>query len=129
MDLTKTGLEFIKSLSKTCGFEEKLEVKIEEQTDERFGWLPTQRPINKYIEYGMIPLDKPPGPTSHEVVAWIKRLLGVKKAGHGGTLELLEGAGTPQGHWSITNSSRESHEDNRTSHALIKGVRLRYATS
>ena len=32
-------------------------------------------------------LDKPPGPTSHEAVAWAKRLLGVERAGHSGTLD------------------------------------------
>ena len=39
------------------------------------------------LEYGLIPLDKPRGPTSHEVVAWTKKLLGVDKAGHSGTLD------------------------------------------
>jgi H/ACA ribonucleoprotein complex subunit 4 len=39
------------------------------------------------LEYGLIPLDKPRGPTSHEVVAWTKRLLGVERAGHSGTLD------------------------------------------
>jgi H/ACA ribonucleoprotein complex subunit 4 len=32
-------------------------------------------------------LDKPPGPTSHEVVAWVKRIIGISKAGHSGTLD------------------------------------------
>ena len=32
-------------------------------------------------------LDKPSGPTSHEIVAWTKRILGITKAGHSGTLD------------------------------------------
>jgi H/ACA ribonucleoprotein complex subunit 4 len=32
-------------------------------------------------------LDKPPGPTSHETVAWLKRILKIPKAGHSGTLD------------------------------------------
>jgi H/ACA ribonucleoprotein complex subunit 4 len=32
-------------------------------------------------------LDKPSGPTSHEVVAWIKRIIQIPRAGHGGTLD------------------------------------------
>ena len=32
-------------------------------------------------------LDKPSGPTSHELVAWTKRILGITKAGHSGTLD------------------------------------------
>jgi H/ACA ribonucleoprotein complex subunit 4 len=41
----------------------------------------------KHLEFGIINLDKPPGPTSHELVAWVKRVLGIRKAGHGGTLD------------------------------------------
>jgi len=32
-------------------------------------------------------LDKPPGPTSHEIVGWIKKIFNINKAGHGGTLD------------------------------------------
>ena len=32
-------------------------------------------------------IDKPPGPTSHEVVAWTKRILALPKIGHSGTLD------------------------------------------
>jgi H/ACA ribonucleoprotein complex subunit 4 len=59
----------------------------EEPTDPDHGWPPASRPAKEILEYGLIPLDKPRGPTSHEVVAWTKRLLGVEKAGHSGTLD------------------------------------------
>jgi H/ACA ribonucleoprotein complex subunit 4 len=36
---------------------------------------------------GFINLDKPAGPTSHQVVAWVKEILEIEKAGHGGTLD------------------------------------------
>ena len=36
---------------------------------------------------GFINLDKPANPSSHEVVAWIKRILRVQKTGHSGTLD------------------------------------------
>lgn len=36
---------------------------------------------------GFINLDKPANPSSHEVVAWIKRILRVDKTGHSGTLD------------------------------------------
>ena len=39
------------------------------------------------FRYGMINLDKPANPSSHEVVAWIKRILKVEKTGHSGTLD------------------------------------------
>ncbi|MGQ9759137.1 MAG: RNA-guided pseudouridylation complex pseudouridine synthase subunit Cbf5 [Candidatus Methanomethylicaceae archaeon] len=62
-------------------------VKDEEPTDPRSGWVPRSRPLKEYLETGVINLDKPPGPSSHEVVAWIKRLLSISRAGHGGTLD------------------------------------------
>lgn len=36
---------------------------------------------------GIINLDKPANPSSHEVVAWIRRILRVDKTGHSGTLD------------------------------------------
>ncbi len=62
-------------------------IKDEEPTDPRYGCPPEKRTIEQLLEYGVINLDKPPGPTSHEVVAWVKRILGIERAGHGGTLE------------------------------------------
>lgn len=59
----------------------------EEATDPEHGSFPSQRPAKDMLEYGLVTLDKPRGPTSHEVVAWTKKLLGVSKAGHSGTLD------------------------------------------
>lgn len=65
----------------------KMLVLDEEPSDPDHGWAPSERPAQVVLEYGLIPLDKPRGPTSHEVVAWTKKLLGVDKAGHSGTLD------------------------------------------
>jgi len=62
-------------------------VKAEEETNPRFGHKPDERPIEEHIRFGVINLDKPSGPSSHEVTAWVKRILDLKHAGHGGTLE------------------------------------------
>jgi len=67
--------------------ERKLLVKAEEKTSLRYGHKPEERPAEAYICYGVINLDKPAGPTSHEVAAWVKRILSIKQVGHGGTLE------------------------------------------
>ena len=64
-----------------------LAVKAEEETNPRFGHKPEERPLQDYIKFGIINLDKPAGPSSHEVTAWVKRILSLKRAGHGGTLE------------------------------------------
>jgi len=65
---------------------QELLVKAEEE-DLGFGFDPRERPPELYIKYGVINLDKPPGPTSHQVTTWVKEILGVSKAGHGGTLD------------------------------------------
>lgn len=62
-------------------------IKAEEQTDPSFGHRPEERPIKEHMRFGIINLDKPAGPSSHEVTAWLKRILSLERAGHGGTLE------------------------------------------
>lgn len=51
------------------------------------GCTPLKRPIAEYVRSGVINLDKPANPSSHEVVAWIRRILRVEKTGHSGTLD------------------------------------------
>lgn len=51
------------------------------------GKKPSERTIAELLDYGVIPIDKPCGPTSHEVSAHVRRILGVKKSGHSGTLD------------------------------------------
>jgi H/ACA ribonucleoprotein complex subunit 4 len=56
-------------------------------TDDAYGTYYDKRTIEQLLNYGIILLDKPPGPTSHETVAWTKRLLKLPKIGHSGTLD------------------------------------------
>ncbi|CAG0898033.1 unnamed protein product [Darwinula stevensoni] len=65
----------------------ELNVRTSHYTPLEFGCSPLQRPIQEYIRAGFINLDKPSNPSSHEVVAWIKRILRVEKTGHSGTLD------------------------------------------
>ncbi|MDG7010595.1 MAG: RNA-guided pseudouridylation complex pseudouridine synthase subunit Cbf5 [Nitrososphaerota archaeon] len=65
----------------------KMAVLDEEPADPAHGFEPRSRPAQTLLEYGLIPLDKPRGPTSHEVVAWTRKLIGMEKAGHSGTLD------------------------------------------
>lgn len=39
------------------------------------GCTPLKRDLKTYISSGVINLDKPSNPSSHEVVAWVKRML------------------------------------------------------
>ena len=59
----------------------------EDITNPEFGVYYDKRSIEQLLEYGLILIDKPPGPTSHEVVAWAKRILELPKIGHSGTLD------------------------------------------
>ncbi len=61
-------------------------VKREAETDWRYGYDPWARPVDMLLNNSVINLDKPKGPTSHQVAAWIQQIVG-KKAGHGGTLD------------------------------------------
>lgn len=78
----------------------ELLVKSEDETDPKYGHKPEERPYPDIIRFGIINLDKPAGPSSHEVTAWVKRILNIDHAGHGGTLEptrhLLVGVEIPK---------------------------------
>lgn len=51
------------------------------------GSNPLKRDLAQYISSGVINLDKPSNPSSHEVVAWLKRILRCERTGHSGTLD------------------------------------------
>merc|ERR1711957_452218 len=51
------------------------------------GCSPLQRDIRTYVKSGCMNIDKPSNPSSHEIVAWLKRILRVEKTGHSGTLD------------------------------------------
>jgi H/ACA ribonucleoprotein complex subunit 4 len=67
--------------------ERKLIVKAKAHTSGAYGKKPSARSIEEHLRYGVVNLDKPRGPTAHEVVSWVKGILKVRKAGHGGTLD------------------------------------------
>ena len=65
-----------------------MNVKSATYTPTDFGYSPLQRPITEYIKYGVINLDKTSGPSSHEVVSWVKKMIPeCEKTGHSGTLD------------------------------------------
>ncbi len=62
-------------------------IKATATTNVHYGKAPSERTIRELLQNGFISLDKPSGPTSHQVVAWVKEILKIEKAGHGGTLD------------------------------------------
>ena len=67
--------------------ERSVVVRTEEVANPSLGTDPLERSLEDYIKYGLIVVDKQAGPTSHEIVAWVKKLLELDRAGHGGTLD------------------------------------------
>ncbi|XP_065319821.1 H/ACA ribonucleoprotein complex subunit DKC1-like [Gordionus sp. m RMFG-2023] len=66
---------------------DKLNIRTNHYTPLPFGCSPLKRDIVSHVRSGIINLDKPANPSSHEVVAWLKRILRVQKTGHSGTLD------------------------------------------
>ncbi|KAL9612742.1 MAG: hypothetical protein Q9167_002681 [Letrouitia subvulpina] len=65
----------------------KLSARTNHFTPIPVGCPPYNRDLKSYISSGVINLDKPANPSSHEVVAWVKRILRIEKTGHSGTLD------------------------------------------
>ncbi len=61
--------------------------RTKDSTNPIWGCDPQKREIMSHLKLGVIALDKPSGPSSHEVVAWVKRMMNVEHAGHAGTLD------------------------------------------
>jgi len=66
---------------------DRLNVRTGHYTPIPCGSAPLKRTLKDYLAAGFINLDKPANPSSHEVVAWIKKILRVQKTGHSGTLD------------------------------------------
>jgi len=63
-------------------------VRAHDTTDPNYGYAsPKDLPVEYLLENGVVCLDKPAGPTSHEVATWVRKILNVSKAGHSGTLD------------------------------------------
>ena len=48
---------------------------------------PGERSLDDRLAFGVINLDKPPGPSAHQVAGWVRDLVGVERAAHAGTLD------------------------------------------
>ncbi len=76
--------------------EEKLPFEREEKrilekkaatTNPEWGCKPEERSVEKLIQYGIVNLNKPSGPSSHQVADYVQKILNIKKSGHSGTLD------------------------------------------
>ncbi len=62
-------------------------IVLHEPPESRHGTRPENRPIQDLVRFGVFIADKPQGPSSHQVSAWVRDLMGVSRAGHAGTLD------------------------------------------
>lgn len=62
-------------------------IVLHEPPESRHGSRPQDRSIADLLRFGVFVADKPQGPSSHQVSAWVRDLLGLARAGHAGTLD------------------------------------------
>lgn len=62
-------------------------VKDPKTISDKWGKRPSDRTVGELLAGGVIALDKPSGPTSHQATAWVRNALHADKIGHGGTLD------------------------------------------
>jgi len=55
--------------------------------DSSHGIFPDEMTVEQRLASGFMLLDKPAGPTSHQIASWVRDLLGLERLGHGGTLD------------------------------------------
>lgn len=62
-------------------------VKSEGTTNPEFGKDPKDRTVEELLKCGIVNVNKPKGPTSHQVSEYVKKIFKQKKAGQSGTLD------------------------------------------
>ncbi len=62
-------------------------VKDPDAIPDKWGKRPSDRSVGELLSGGVIILDKPSGPTSHQATAWVRDALKCQRVGHGGTLD------------------------------------------
>ena len=77
----------MKSLPPFEKTERKIIVRKEAETNPNLGCKPEDRKTEEIINYGIVNIDKPKGPTSHQVSAYVQKILNINKSGHSGTLD------------------------------------------
>ena len=69
------------------GVEREILVKQDAETNPEYGCKPSERKTEDLVNYGIVLVNKPQGPTSHQISDYVKKILKLKKAGHSGTLD------------------------------------------
>ncbi|RME31501.1 RNA-guided pseudouridylation complex pseudouridine synthase subunit Cbf5 [Candidatus Woesearchaeota archaeon] len=62
-------------------------VRRESVTSSKYGSRPEERSVKELLSFGIVVIDKPAGPSSHQVSAYVQQILKLRKGGHSGTLD------------------------------------------
>src|SRR3989344_2094341 len=63
------------------------QIFVKRQAMGNFGRIPGERTPEELIDYCIVNIDKPKGPSSHQISDYVQKILGIDKAGHSGTLD------------------------------------------
>lgn len=62
-------------------------IKASVETNPYYGKNPKKQTVSELLQNNIILLDKPSGPTAHQIDSWVKDIFSVEKVGHAGTLD------------------------------------------
>ncbi|MDG6218462.1 MAG: RNA-guided pseudouridylation complex pseudouridine synthase subunit Cbf5 [Candidatus Thermoplasmatota archaeon] len=62
-------------------------IKASVETNPYYGKNPKKQIVSELLQNSVIILDKPSGPTAHQVDSWVKDIFSIEKVGHAGTLD------------------------------------------
>ena len=54
----------------------------EASTNLGFGCIPSERSLDELLAAGVVLVEKPRGPSSHQLAAWARETLGITRLGH-----------------------------------------------
>lgn len=77
----------MKNLLPFEGVSRNVLIRKEAVSNPDFGCKPEDRTTETLLNFGVVNIDKPAGPTSHQVSAFVKQILNNDKCGHSGTLD------------------------------------------
>ncbi len=71
----------------TANISREILERIGAETSPEYGCAPEERTVEQLLEFGVVNVNKPSGPSSHQVSDYVKKIFQLNKAGHSGTLD------------------------------------------
>ena len=65
----------------------KKQIFVKKEDLGKYGKAVQEKTTEELLKYGIVNIDKPKGPTSHQTSDYVKKILKINKAGHSGTLD------------------------------------------